>query len=67
MDEDIGATSITLAADDLRQIDATAAKISLQGARDPEASQKLDGLLKKNGAAAVLTLPVSPGLKRSFL
>jgi aryl-alcohol dehydrogenase-like predicted oxidoreductase len=41
LEENIGAASLELTPDDLRQIDAAAAKIAVQGARYPEASQKL--------------------------
>ena len=41
LSENIGAASIELGREDLRQIDDTAAKITVEGARYPEASQKL--------------------------
>jgi aryl-alcohol dehydrogenase-like predicted oxidoreductase len=41
LEENLGAASIELTSDDLRQIDNAAAKISVQGARYPEEFQKL--------------------------
>jgi aryl-alcohol dehydrogenase-like predicted oxidoreductase len=41
LDENLGAASVELTADDLREIDAAAAKITVQGARLPEAVLKL--------------------------
>ena len=43
LEENIGATSIELTADDLRDIDNAAATISIQGARYPEHLQKMVG------------------------
>jgi aryl-alcohol dehydrogenase-like predicted oxidoreductase len=43
LDENIGAASIELTADDLREIDCAAASITVQGARYPEQLQKLVG------------------------
>jgi len=43
LDENLGAVAIELTPDDLRQLEATAAKIPLQGARYPEELQKLVG------------------------
>lgn len=43
LDENIGAASFDLAPDDLREIDAAAAKINVQGARYPESLDKLTG------------------------
>jgi aryl-alcohol dehydrogenase-like predicted oxidoreductase len=43
LEENIGAAAIELTLDDLRQIDSAAAKITAQGARYPEALQKLVG------------------------
>ena len=44
LDENIGALSIQLTADDLRDIDAAASKIPLEGARYPERLEKMTGL-----------------------
>ncbi len=44
LDENIGAVSIQLTADDLRDIDAAAAQIPLEGARYPERLEKMTGL-----------------------
>ena len=44
LEENIGAVSIELTADDLREIDAAAAKIPVQGARYPERLEKMTGL-----------------------
>jgi aryl-alcohol dehydrogenase-like predicted oxidoreductase len=41
LEENMGAADLALTNDDLRQIDEAAAKISVQGERYPEASQKL--------------------------
>jgi aryl-alcohol dehydrogenase-like predicted oxidoreductase len=41
LEENLGAASVQLTPDDLREIDRAAAKIPVQGARYPEASQKL--------------------------
>jgi len=43
LDENIAATAIELTADDLREIDTAAARISVQGARYPEHLQRLVG------------------------
>ncbi len=43
LDENIGAASFDLAPGDLREIDAAAAKINVQGARYPESLDKLTG------------------------
>ena len=43
LEENIGAVDVQLTPDDLRQIDAAAAKITVQGARYPEELQKLVG------------------------
>jgi aryl-alcohol dehydrogenase-like predicted oxidoreductase len=43
LDENNGAVAIGLSADDLRQIDAAAAKITIEGARYPEALEALTG------------------------
>jgi aryl-alcohol dehydrogenase-like predicted oxidoreductase len=44
LDENIGATAVELSADDLRDIENAAAKITVQGARYPEKLEKLTGL-----------------------
>jgi aryl-alcohol dehydrogenase-like predicted oxidoreductase len=41
LEENIGAASIVLTPDDLREIDAAASRIHVQGERYPEALQKL--------------------------
>jgi aryl-alcohol dehydrogenase-like predicted oxidoreductase len=43
LEENLGAASVELSSDDIRQLDAAAAKIPLQGARYPEELQKLVG------------------------
>jgi len=43
LEENLGAVSVELSPDDLRQLEAAAAKIQLQGARYPEELQKLVG------------------------
>jgi aryl-alcohol dehydrogenase-like predicted oxidoreductase len=44
LDENIGATTLKLTADDLREIDQAAAKIQVHGERYPENLAKLTGL-----------------------
>jgi len=44
LDENIGAIAVELTPDDLRDIDSAAAKITIQGARYPEALEKRTGL-----------------------
>jgi len=44
LEENLGALSVTLTAEDLQQIDAAASKITLQGARLPESVLKMTGL-----------------------
>jgi aryl-alcohol dehydrogenase-like predicted oxidoreductase len=44
LDENIGAVSIQLTSDDLRDIDAAASKITVEGARYPERLEKMTGL-----------------------
>jgi aryl-alcohol dehydrogenase-like predicted oxidoreductase len=44
LDENIGAVDIELTADDLRDIESAAAKITVQGARYPEKLEKMTGL-----------------------
>jgi aryl-alcohol dehydrogenase-like predicted oxidoreductase len=43
LEENLGAVNVQLSPDDLRQLEMTAAKISVQGARYPEHLQKLVG------------------------
>ncbi|HXJ47191.1 MAG TPA: aldo/keto reductase, partial [Candidatus Dormibacteraeota bacterium] len=43
LEENLGAVSVELSADDLRQLETAASKIPVQGARYPEALQKLVG------------------------
>jgi aryl-alcohol dehydrogenase-like predicted oxidoreductase len=43
LDENIGALSVELTADDLRDIDAVASKITVQGARYPEKLERMTG------------------------
>ena len=43
LDENIGATAVELTAEDLREIESAAAMIKVQGARYPEALEKLTG------------------------
>jgi aryl-alcohol dehydrogenase-like predicted oxidoreductase len=43
LDENIGAVAVELTADDLREIDSAAAKITVQGARYPEKLEKMTG------------------------
>jgi aryl-alcohol dehydrogenase-like predicted oxidoreductase len=43
LEENIGATTVTLSADDLREIDTAAAKIHVQGARYPEHLERMTG------------------------
>ncbi|MGK2906331.1 MAG: aldo/keto reductase [Desulfuromonadales bacterium] len=44
LDENIGAVAIRLTADDLREIDIAAEKVMVEGARYPEALEKMTGL-----------------------
>ncbi|HKE92501.1 MAG TPA: aldo/keto reductase [Gemmatimonadales bacterium] len=44
LDENIAATSVELSAEDLRDIESAASKITVQGARYPEKLEKLTGL-----------------------
>jgi aryl-alcohol dehydrogenase-like predicted oxidoreductase len=44
LDENIGAAAVTLTADDLREIDSAAAKITVHGARYPEHLEQMTGL-----------------------
>jgi len=43
LDENIGAVAVELTADDLREIDSAASKITVQGARYPEKLEQLTG------------------------
>ncbi len=43
LEENIGAVAVELTADDLREIDSTASKITVQGARYPEKLEKMTG------------------------
>jgi aryl-alcohol dehydrogenase-like predicted oxidoreductase len=43
LEENIGAVAVELTADDLREIDNAASKITVQGERYPEAMQRLVG------------------------
>lgn len=43
LDENIGATAVELTADDLREIDSAAAKITVHGARYPEKLEQITG------------------------
>jgi aryl-alcohol dehydrogenase-like predicted oxidoreductase len=43
LDENIGAAAVELTADDLREIDSAASKITVQGARYPEKLEKMTG------------------------
>jgi aryl-alcohol dehydrogenase-like predicted oxidoreductase len=44
LDENIGAAAVELSADDLREIDNAAAKITIEGTRYPERLEKMTGL-----------------------
>jgi aryl-alcohol dehydrogenase-like predicted oxidoreductase len=44
LDEDLGAASLQLAADDMHEIEDAAAAIKVQGARYPEELMKMTGL-----------------------
>lgn len=44
LEENVGAVSVDLTADDLREIDQTASKIAVQGARYPESMERRTGL-----------------------
>ena len=43
LEENIGAATIELASDDLREIDTAAARIAVRGARYPEKLEQLTG------------------------
>ena len=43
LDENIGAVAVELTPDDLREIDSTASKITVHGARYPERLEKMTG------------------------
>jgi aryl-alcohol dehydrogenase-like predicted oxidoreductase len=44
LEENIGAAAVELTSDDLRDIDSTASKIKVEGARYPERLEKMTGL-----------------------
>lgn len=44
LDENIGATTVELTSDDLREIESTASKIRVQGERYPEKLEQMTGL-----------------------
>jgi aryl-alcohol dehydrogenase-like predicted oxidoreductase len=44
LEENIGAVSVELTSDDLREIDSAASKIEVQGARYPEELERRTGL-----------------------
>jgi hypothetical protein len=44
LEENIGAADIELTADDLRQIEAAASKVPVQGTRYPDALERMTGL-----------------------
>ncbi|HBB97007.1 MAG TPA: aldo/keto reductase, partial [Blastocatellia bacterium] len=44
LEENIGAVSVELTSEDLREIDSAAAKIEVQGARYPEELERRTGL-----------------------
>jgi aryl-alcohol dehydrogenase-like predicted oxidoreductase len=44
LDENIGSLDVKLTAEDLREIDSAASKITVEGDRYPEALQKMTGL-----------------------
>ena len=43
LEEDLGATTVELTAEDLREIDRAASRIEVQGTRYPETLEKLTG------------------------
>ena len=43
LDENIGAVAVELTPDDLRDIESTASKITVQGARYPEKLEQMTG------------------------
>ena len=43
LEENLGAVAVELTPEDLREIDSTASKITVQGARYPENLEKLTG------------------------
>ena len=47
LEENLGAVAVELAADDLREIDAAASKITIQDARYPEYQEKLTCVKRK--------------------
>jgi aryl-alcohol dehydrogenase-like predicted oxidoreductase len=44
LEENLGAAAITMTADDLREIEEASSKIAIQGARYPDAIEKMTGL-----------------------
>jgi aryl-alcohol dehydrogenase-like predicted oxidoreductase len=44
LEENLGAAAITLTADDLREIEEASSRITIQGARYPEAIERMTGL-----------------------
>jgi aryl-alcohol dehydrogenase-like predicted oxidoreductase len=44
LDENVGAVTLELSADDLREIEDASSRITIQGARYPEAVEKMTGL-----------------------
>src|SRR5207244_13429791 len=48
LEENIGAATVELTPEDLRQLETAASKIAVQGARYPEELQKLVGTLSNN-------------------
>jgi diketogulonate reductase-like aldo/keto reductase len=44
LEENIGATSVELTPEDLREIDETASRIEVQGARYAEAAERMTGV-----------------------
>ena len=43
LDENMGATTLDLSPDDLREIESAAARITIEGARYPESLERLTG------------------------
>jgi aryl-alcohol dehydrogenase-like predicted oxidoreductase len=44
LDENLGAATLDLSSDDLREIEEASSRIPIQGARYPEAVEKMTGL-----------------------
>ena len=57
LEENIGAVSVELTPDDLREIDTAASKITVQGARYPEKLEQDDRSLSDNAREAHGKLP----------